>query len=80
MMQEKSGKPGGEENLEEKPLGSPEDGATPAASSPTSPAASRPVSAAPQSEDPEINSAPEEAETVEDDPGPAEEPPETEEV
>ena len=80
MMQEKSGKPGGEENLEEKPLGSPEDGATPAASSPTSPAASRPVSAAPQSEDPEINSAPEETETVEDDPGPAEEPPETEEV
>merc|ERR1719266_2542400 len=76
MMQEKSGMPsggGGEETSDQKPLGSPEDGATPAASSPTSPAASRPVSAAPQSEDPEINSPPaEEAEVVEDDPPPAE--------
>ena len=52
LMQEKTnklkGKPGEEyAQDDENPLGSPEDGASPAASSPTSPAASRPVSAQP---------------------------------
>merc|ERR1719150_1526834 len=42
-----AGKPSGEEDNEEKPLGSPEDGGTPAVSSPTSPAASRPATATP---------------------------------
>ena len=44
-----AGKPSGEEDNEEKPLGSPEDGGTPAVSSPTSPAASRPATATPTS-------------------------------
>merc|ERR1712098_522167 len=52
LMQEKTGKLKGNYGEEyaqddENPLGSPEDGASPVASSPTSPAASRPVSAQP---------------------------------
>jgi len=52
LMQEKTGKLKGNSGEEyaqddENPLGSPEDGASPVASSPTSPAASRPVLAQP---------------------------------